>query len=78
MPRSASARASSSVNGSRCRLRDEALVVPDLEVVVAAENIDLARHARAFAQPRMDEHAALSVELGQLAVVIDAVEEAES
>ena len=40
-------------------LRGEALVVPHLEVVELADDVDLARHRGRVAQPRLNEHAAL-------------------
>ena len=59
-------------------LGDEALVVPDLEMVVLAEHVHFARHARRFPQSRMNQHAALVVEFPGLAVVVHAAEEAEA
>ena len=65
------------MNGSRWHLGDEALVVPHLEVVDLTEHVDVAGHARGLAQPRVDDDAALDVDLRRLAVVVDPVEELE-
>ena len=66
------------VVGERLRgeLRDETLVVPDLEVTLLAKHVDLARDLRAVTKPRVDHHAALRIELGDLAVKIHAIEKA--
>ena len=45
------------------QLGEEAIVVPDVEVVELAEHVDVAGHRRGVAQARGDEHAALRVEL---------------
>ena len=65
-----SARASSSVYGSRCSLRQEAIVVPDVEVVDLAEHVDVAGHRRGLAQADRNEHAPLRVELAGLPEVV--------
>ncbi len=77
MPNSDSARASSSVYGSRCSLREEAIVVPDVEVVDLAEHVDVAGHRGGVAQADRNEHAALRVELAGLTEVVDAIEKAQ-
>ena len=77
MPNSDSARASSSVYGVALQLGEEAIVVPDVEVVVLAEHVDVAGHRGGVAQAHGDEHAPLRVELGGLAEVVDAIEKAE-
>ena len=59
IPNSDSARASSSVYGSRCMLGDEPLVVPDVERSRSGRNVDVADHPGRVAQPRMDDDAAL-------------------
>ena len=54
--------------------RDETLVVPDLEVTLLAKHVDFAGHLRAVTQPRLNQHAPLRIELGDLAVKIHAIE----
>ena len=44
--------------------RDKPLVVPDLEKGLLPQHVDFARHQRALAQPRLNQHAALRIELG--------------
>ena len=58
------------------QLRDETLVVPDLEVTLLAKHVDIARNLRAVSQPGVDDHPALRIELGDLAVKIHAIEKA--
>src|SRR5438128_7797602 len=53
-------------------------MVPDVEVVVLAEHVDVAVHRRRFAEPRRNEHTALRVELGPLTVVIHAIEKSQA
>src|SRR5262245_1239845 len=43
------------------QLRDEALVVPDVEVLVLSEHVDVADHPGRVPQPRVNEHAALRI-----------------
>ncbi len=64
--------------GLALELGDEPLVVPDVEVVVLAEDVHFAAHPRRFAQPRMDDHAPLRVERRRLTEVVDAVEELQA
>ena len=59
IPNSASARASSSRERLALQLREEAVVVPDVEVSSWPKHVDVARHAGGFAQPRMNQDAAL-------------------
>src|SRR5262245_57865410 len=56
------------------QLRQEALVVPHLEVLHLAQHIHIARHAGGVAQPPRNEHAALLIQLAHLAEVADAIE----
>ena len=77
IPNSDSARASSSVYGSRCSFGEEAIVVPDFEVIDVAEHVDVAGHRRGLAQADRNEHAALHVEFADLPVVVHAIEEAQ-
>ena len=58
-------------------LGEEAIVVPDVEVVVLAEHVDIAGHRRGLAKANRNEHAALHVELAGLAEVVDAIEKAQ-
>ena len=53
------------MNGSRCELADEPLVVPDFEVVVPARARPPRRSSRPLAQASRNEDAALGVELGR-------------
>ena len=57
---------------------DEALVVPQREVILLADDRDRARHPRGFAQPRVDGYTPLPVELGRLPEEVDAIEEAHA
>jgi hypothetical protein len=52
-------------------------VVPDVEPVVLAENIHLARHRRRVAKPHRNQHPPLYVELGDLAEVVHAIEKTQ-
>ena len=63
IPNSESARASSSVYGSRCSLHQEAIVIPDVEIADLAEHVDVARHRGGIAQADRNQHAPLRVEL---------------
>src|SRR5688572_13733019 len=56
------------------QLCGEALVVPDFEIVVLPEHVDIAGHPGRLTQPRMEDDAALGVDLGGLTVVVDAIE----
>src|SRR5213083_1267356 len=57
-------------------LRDQTIVVPDLEITLLAKHVDIARDLRAVAEPLMNHHATLRIELGDLAVKIHAIEKA--
>ena len=56
----------------------QAIVVPGVEVVVLAEDIDVARDRRRFAQARRDQHASLRIELHRLSEEIHAIEKSEA
>jgi hypothetical protein len=49
-------------------------VVPDLEKILLPQHVHFARHLGALTQPRMDEHAPLRVQLGDLPVEVHAIE----
>jgi hypothetical protein len=53
-------------------------VIPHLEVLDLAEDVDFSGHAGRIAKPGGDDDPALRVELADLTVVIDAVEELEA
>src|SRR6266540_2199301 len=56
-------------------LLDEALFVPNLEVVDASEHSHVADDGGAVAEMGSDDHAALHVEFAGLPVIVDAVQE---
>src|SRR6478672_6522632 len=59
------------------QLRDQSIVVPDFEVVVVAEDVDIAGHGCRLAKANGDKRAALRVQLAGLTVVVDAIKETE-
>ena len=77
IPNSDSARASSSVYGSRCSFATKRSWFQTSSVVDLAEDIDVAGHPGRVAQPRMDHDASLRVDFSGLAEVVDAVEKLE-
>src|SRR6188474_3081536 len=60
------------------QLLEEALVVPDFEIIDPAEHADVADDGRAVAQMWWNDDAPLAVEFGGLAVVIHAVEKLQA
>ena len=56
----------------------QAIVVPGVEVVVLAEDVDVAGDRRRLAQARRDQHASLRVELADLAEEVHAIEKSEA
>ena len=50
-------------------LRPEAVAVPDVEVGLHAQHVDVRRRACGFTERRRNDHTPLGVELGQLAPV---------
>src|SRR6185503_15795121 len=60
------------------QLVEEALVVPDFEIIDPAEHADVADDRRAVAQLRWNDDAPLAVELGGLAVVVHPVEKLQA
>ena len=54
---------------------DKALVVPDLEKILLAKHVHVARHQGALSQARLNQHAPLRIQFGHLSVEIHAIQE---
>src|SRR5687768_16388129 len=64
--------------GFALKLLEESLIVPDLQILDAAEHSNVAYDRRALTKMRRNDDAPLTIELTRLTVVVHTVEELET